>query len=72
PAIIAEPKRHDDEHSRGAAWRTKSELASLPLRHEEVVTWIDRFESASPLLPCAAYHPYGMAVGRPWSALMSR
>jgi 8-oxo-dGTP pyrophosphatase MutT (NUDIX family) len=46
-----------DEHSRGAGWFTKKELRSLPLRHEEVVTWIERYEKATALLPCDAYEP---------------
>lgn len=57
PAVMAPPKRHVDKHSRGAAWVTKTELAALPLRHPEVITWIDRYEAAAPLLPCTAYHP---------------
>jgi 8-oxo-dGTP pyrophosphatase MutT (NUDIX family) len=46
-----------DEHSRGARWLTKKELLSLPLRHEEVVTWLERYEKATALLPCEAYDP---------------
>lgn len=68
PAMLTPPKRHPDEHSRGAAWLTKEELGRLPLRHPEVMTWIDRYENASALLPCAAYQPYGTGSSPPWSA----
>lgn len=51
-------KREADHHSRGARWATKAEIARLPLRHPEVLTWIDRYEAATALLPCSAYRPY--------------
>lgn len=65
-ATDAPPKRRPDDHSRGAAWRTKAELATLPLRAPEVLTWIARYESGAPLLPGAAYEWFGppaQAVG---------
>jgi phosphatase NudJ len=55
PAIAARPKARGDHHSRGAAWRTREEIAALPLRHPEVLAWIDRLERGDPLLPCSAY-----------------
>jgi phosphatase NudJ len=57
PALDVQPKHHADRHSRGASWRRKEELRALPLRHPEVLTWIERFESGRPLLPCLAYDP---------------
>jgi phosphatase NudJ len=54
------PKTQADHHSRGARWLTKAELARLPLRHHEVIDWIERYEAATALLPCGAYQPYGL------------
>lgn len=62
PAVVGEPKRVSDDHSRGAGWFTKAEVRRLPLRHPEVLTWIERFEAGAPLLPCAAYEPLGLGV----------
>lgn len=62
PARDVAPKSRPDEHTRGAAWFTRAELAAMPLRHPEVLGWIDRYERASALLPCAAYEPYVAAV----------
>jgi 8-oxo-dGTP pyrophosphatase MutT (NUDIX family) len=62
------PKRRPDAHSRGAAWVTKDELTRMPLRHREVLHWIERYEAATALLPCAAYEPIGTASPAPWSA----
>ena len=72
PAILGKPKRQPDHHSRGAGWFTQAEIQNLPLRHPEVLTWIERYERGTPLLPCAAYEPLGM--GSPpntWSAHIS-
>lgn len=55
PATLGAPKREPDRHSRGAAWFTKAEIQKLPLRHHEVLTWIERHERSTALLPCAAY-----------------
>lgn len=55
-------KSTPDHHSRGARWLTKAELRRRPLRHPEVLTWIERAESATALLPCAAYEPYRLDV----------
>jgi 8-oxo-dGTP pyrophosphatase MutT (NUDIX family) len=66
--ILTPPKSHADHHSRGARWVNKSELHALPLRHREVVTWIERSESGSPLLPCKSYDWYGSAHANAWSA----
>ncbi len=67
-AIDTPPKNRPDGHSRGAAWRTKAELATLPLRAPEVLTWIARYESGAPLLPCGAYEWFGRPAQAPWSA----
>lgn len=67
-ALLTPPKRCPDEHSRGAAWRTREELGSLPLRHPEVIAWIDRYERGDALLPCAAYQPAETERTRTWSA----
>jgi 8-oxo-dGTP pyrophosphatase MutT (NUDIX family) len=69
PAIPATPKCEPDCHSRGAGWFTKAEIQHLPLRHPEVLTWIERHERATALLPCAAYEPLGLGARPPtWSA----
>jgi phosphatase NudJ len=65
--LVNPPKSRPDEHSLGAAWVTKDELRRLPLRHPEVLMWIERCEDARALLPCAAYEPYGTKSGA-WSA----
>lgn len=59
-AVNLSPKSKPDRHSRGACWLTKTELARRPLRHPEVLTWLERAERATALLPCAAYQPYGL------------
>jgi phosphatase NudJ len=59
PALLAPPKTQPDEHSRGARWVRKDELRQMPLRHEEVLDWIDRFERSRALLPCEAYEWLG-------------
>ncbi len=61
-------KSQADHHSRGARWVDKAELETLPLRHREVVTWIERSESGSALLPCASYGWYGPTNANAWSA----
>jgi phosphatase NudJ len=68
PAILAPPKSTPDQHSRGARWLRKDELARLPLRHAETLDWIERFETGQPLLPCAAYDWYGPEGGVTGSA----
>jgi phosphatase NudJ len=69
PGSVGEPKRVPDHHSRGAAWFTKSQIQALHLRHTEVLTWIDRYEQATSLLPCAAYHPLDLGeAARSWTA----
>jgi len=68
PAIPTAPKRRPDRHSRGACWVAKGDLAGLPLRDQEVIGWIERFERAPALLPCDAYVWYGPSQGHPWSA----
>jgi phosphatase NudJ len=66
------PKSQPDQHSLGARWVTKAELATLPLRAPEVLTWIERYEAATSLLPCSAYTWFGPApeatMGHTWSA----
>jgi phosphatase NudJ len=59
PGVERSPKSRPDEHSLRAAWVTKDELRGMPLRHPEVLTWIERYEAAPALLPCAAYESYG-------------
>ncbi len=49
------PKTAPDHHSRGAAYLTRAEIAKLPLRHREVLSLIDTYESGRPLLPTGAY-----------------
>lgn len=68
PALLVPPKRHADRHSRGARWATAEEIAKLPLRHEEVLTWIERHRSGLPLLPCRAYEWFGPGASDPWPA----
>jgi len=58
------PKRDADHHSRGARWVAKADVAALPLRHPEVLAWIERCERAEALLPCAAYRPLGLPGSR--------
>jgi phosphatase NudJ len=58
-AILAPPKDAPDEHSLRAAWLTKAEIRLLPLRHVEVLDWIERWETRQALLPCAAYEWFG-------------
>lgn len=53
------PKAHADEHGNGARWATLDEIARLPLRHPEVLTWIGRHRRGDPLLPCDAYEWFG-------------
>lgn len=59
PALLTPLKSVADRHSRGARWVTRAELSGLPLRHPEVEDWLDRYEQAEALLPCAAYRAYG-------------
>jgi 8-oxo-dGTP pyrophosphatase MutT (NUDIX family) len=61
-AVDMPPKSRPDRHSRGARWLTKAEIARMPLRHPEVLDWIERAERATALLPCAAYQPHGLSV----------
>jgi phosphatase NudJ len=63
PTHDTTPKTRSDEHSRGARWAHKDELRRMPLRNEEVITWIDRFERAGTLLPCDAYTWWGSSDG---------
>jgi 8-oxo-dGTP pyrophosphatase MutT (NUDIX family) len=53
------PKSRPDEHSLGARWVRKAELGAMRLRHHEVVTWIDKYESGIVPLPCSAYEWFG-------------
>jgi 8-oxo-dGTP pyrophosphatase MutT (NUDIX family) len=68
PALLTSPKTRPDGHSRGARWVRKEELGGMPLRHPEVIAWIDRFERAETLLPCESYTWMGPSNGPPWSA----
>ena len=53
--VVLPTKSVPDEHSRGAAYMTRAEIAKLPLRHREVLTFIDAYESGRPLMPTGAY-----------------
>jgi 8-oxo-dGTP pyrophosphatase MutT (NUDIX family) len=66
PAASLTPKSTADHHSRGARWLTRAELARLPLRHPEVLTWIERSERGTALLPCAAYEPWTQRSQSHW------
>jgi len=60
-------KTRADEHSRGARWVTKGELGRLPLRHPEVLAWIERDEArrrGAAMLPCSAYAWYPAVSAR--------
>lgn len=70
PALLGPPKRAADRHSRGARWASPEEIATLPLRHAEVLTWIERHRRATALLPCSAYEWFGPARVGPWSAVV--
>jgi phosphatase NudJ len=59
PAGSTAPKQHKDDHSRGAQWLRREEIRHLPLRHEEVLRWIDRYERTTTLMPCDAYSWFG-------------
>lgn len=69
-AINTPPKSRPDRHTLSAAWKTKAELQTMPLRHPEVLAWIERYEAGTPLLPCGAYIPYGLDEQQPWSATL--
>jgi ADP-ribose pyrophosphatase YjhB (NUDIX family) len=56
-AVVLPPKSVPDEHSRGAKYLTRAEIAALPLRHREVLDHIDAYESGQPLLPTRCYTP---------------
>jgi phosphatase NudJ len=57
-AINQALKTTADKHSRGARWVARADIPKLPLRHPEVISWIDQYESGQVLLPCRAYTPY--------------
>jgi ADP-ribose pyrophosphatase YjhB (NUDIX family) len=48
-------KSEADHHSRGAAYMTRAEIVKLPLRHPEVLSLIDAYETGRPLMPTGAY-----------------
>lgn len=70
PAVASTPKRTPDKHSRGARWASVDEIARLPLRHPEVLHWIERFEAGGPFLPCSAYECWIAGPGPSWSATL--
>jgi ADP-ribose pyrophosphatase YjhB (NUDIX family) len=49
------PKACADEHTRSAAWLTRERISRLPLRHPEVLEWIDRRAAGGALMPAASY-----------------
>jgi 8-oxo-dGTP pyrophosphatase MutT (NUDIX family) len=70
--ILVPPKDVPDEHSLRAAWLTRQEIARLPLRHPEVLTWIDRHAAGAPLLPTNAYGVEGQERRVPFEARSGR
>jgi hypothetical protein len=68
PALTVPPKSRPDHHSRGARWASVAEIARLPLRHPEVLTWIERYERGATILPCRAYEWLGPAPVTPAAA----
>lgn len=63
PATTQAPKSFADQHSRGARWASRTEIAAMRLRHPEVLHWIDLQASGRPLLPCVAYETHGLDRG---------
>ena len=57
--LVSPTKRDPDRHSRGAAYMTRAEIAELPLRHPEVLDFIDAYESRRSLMPTLAYGFHG-------------
>lgn len=57
-AVNLPPKDRADEHSLQAKWLTRGEIALLPLRHAEVLKWIDARETRG-VLPSRAYEWHG-------------
>jgi len=53
--VMLPTKSEPDRHSRGAAYKTRAEIARLPLRHPEVLDFIEAYESGRALLPTGAY-----------------
>lgn len=53
--VLLPTKSDPDQHSRGAAYMTRAEIAKLPLRHPEVISLIDAYESGRALMPTGAY-----------------
>jgi phosphatase NudJ len=71
PALLSAPKQVADHHSRGARWANLEEIDRLPLRHPEVVTWIERYEGGAALLPCSAYTCFVPGPAPRWSAKLT-
>ena len=67
-ALATAPKSRPDRHSLGACWVARDEISHLPLRHDEVVTRVERHERSPTLLPCDACAWYGPARSGTWSA----
>ncbi len=53
--VMLPPKDRADEHSLRAEWMTREAIGALPLRHPEVLAWIDKVDAGAPLLPTGAY-----------------
>jgi phosphatase NudJ len=64
-AAPSPPKDKPDHHSLRAAWMTKDEIAALPLRHPEVIRWIEKVEANAPVLPSGACEWHGPAGTAP-------
>jgi ADP-ribose pyrophosphatase YjhB (NUDIX family) len=57
--VVMPTKSAPDHHSRGAAYKTRAEIAKLPLRHREVLAMIDAYESGRGLMPTIGYDVHG-------------
>jgi 8-oxo-dGTP pyrophosphatase MutT (NUDIX family) len=53
--VVLPTKSEPDHHSLGAAYLTRAEISKLRLRHPEVLSLIDAYESGQPLMPTKAY-----------------
>ncbi len=62
--VVLPTKSEPDHHSRGAAYLTRAEIARLPLRHPEVLHFIDAYESERALMPTGAYEFFGPPAPR--------
>jgi hypothetical protein len=61
-AVVSPAKDRPDHHTLRAAWMKKEEIAALPLRHPEVIRWIEKVEGNAPVLPAGAYEWHGSSL----------